>query len=90
MGELHLEVVQQRLKREFGLDLYYSRMRVNYHETIEEGFTSVHQYNREINNRDYKIQIGLNIQSSQEVSNSIHIPTTKYYYDCFIIKEGME
>ena len=36
MGELHLEVLQQRLKREFGLEAYYSKMRVNYRETVSE------------------------------------------------------
>ena len=81
MGELHLEVIQQRLKREFGLELYYSKMRVNYHETIEEGFEAVQQYNREINNRNYAIQIGFSVQPSKGFSNSVIIQRTKYLLD---------
>lgn len=80
MGELHLEVIQQRLKREFGLELYYSKMRVNYHETIGDGFESVQQYNREINNRDYSIQIGFSVKPTSNLQPSVILQPTKYMY----------
>lgn len=86
MGELHLEVIQQRLKREFGLDLYFSRMRVNYHETIAEGFETTQEYNREINNRSYKIQLGFSVSQTEETENSIKIPVMKYdLTECVIV-----
>jgi elongation factor G len=34
MGELHLEVIQERIKREFGLQTKLGKRRVAYHETI--------------------------------------------------------
>lgn len=78
MGELHLEVLQQRLKREFGLELYYSKMRVNYHETVETSFNCIQQYDREIGNHSYHIQIGFSIEPSKQEMNEISIPVKKY------------
>jgi elongation factor G len=34
MGELHLEVIQHRLTRDFGLNVKFYKPRVNYRETI--------------------------------------------------------
>jgi elongation factor G len=36
MGELHLEVVQERIKREFGLQTRLGKPRVAYHETVRQ------------------------------------------------------
>ncbi|MBN2620921.1 elongation factor G [candidate division WOR-3 bacterium] len=36
MGELHLEIIVDRLKREFGVDCHVSRPQVSYRETIVE------------------------------------------------------
>ena len=40
MGELHLEVVLDRLKREHGLEVELVRMQVAYRESITEEATS--------------------------------------------------
>jgi|UniRef100_A0A7V3RIG9 elongation factor G len=36
MGELHLEIITDRLKREFGVECYVSKPQVSYRETITE------------------------------------------------------
>lgn len=42
MGELHLDIIRDRLGREFGLDVRLSRMQVAYRETVSrEVFTEV-------------------------------------------------
>jgi elongation factor G len=48
MGELHLEIVQQRLKNEFKVDAYYGRMRVAYRETATALVEREHEYNGEV------------------------------------------
>lgn len=48
MGELHLEVIQHRLTRDFGLNVKFYKPRVNYRETIGGTSDVVGQCNRQI------------------------------------------
>ena len=48
MGELHLEVIQHRLTRDFGLNVKFYKPRVNYRETIGGTADVVGQCNRQI------------------------------------------
>ena len=48
MGELHLEVIQHRLTRDFGLNVKFYKPRVNYRETISGNAQVVGQCNRQI------------------------------------------
>ncbi len=40
MGELHLEIITDRLKREYGVECYVSKPQVSYRETITESSTA--------------------------------------------------
>ena len=44
MGELHLEVIQERMKREFGLAIKMGKPRVAYHETIRRAARGEEKY----------------------------------------------
>ena len=48
MGELHLEVIQHRLTRDFGLNVKFYKPRVNYRETIDGNSDVVGQCNRQM------------------------------------------
>ncbi|TWU42843.1 elongation factor G [Novipirellula artificiosorum] len=48
MGELHLEVIQHRLTRDFGLNVKFYKPRVNYRETIGGHADVTGQCNRQI------------------------------------------
>ena len=48
MGELHLEVIQHRLTRDFGLNVKFYKPRVNYRETIGGTADVVGQCNRQV------------------------------------------
>ncbi len=48
MGELHLEVIQHRLTRDFGLKVKFYKPRVNYRETIGQSVEVVGQCNRQM------------------------------------------
>lgn len=48
MGELHLEVIQHRLTRDFGLNVKFYKPRVNYRETIEKSSEITGQCNRQM------------------------------------------
>ena len=78
MGELHLEVLQQRLKREFGLEAYYSKMRVNYRETVSEKIDVDGEYDRSVNTRSYHVKVGLAIAPSEKDENGIIVDQAKW------------
>jgi elongation factor G len=44
MGELHLEIIVDRLKREFGVSAVVGRPEVAYRETITQSFDINHRY----------------------------------------------
>ncbi len=48
MGELHLEVIQHRLTRDFGLNVKFYKPRVNYRETVTGTAEIIGQCNRQI------------------------------------------
>ncbi|KAK8808250.1 hypothetical protein WA171_001471 [Blastocystis sp. BT1] len=78
MGELHLEVLQQRLKREFGLEAFYSKMRVNYRETVGEESILTGEYDRTVNNRSYHVKVGVEVSPSVKDDNEIIVDDNKF------------
>ena len=51
MGELHLEIIVDRLKREFGVDVKVGRPQVAYRETIQKSSSSEGKYIRQSGGR---------------------------------------
>ena len=73
MGELHLDVLRQRLKREFGMNVYFSKMRVNYRESIGESCQLSRTMDRTIGNKRYEVKIGVKVEQSLKEGNEIVI-----------------
>jgi elongation factor G len=48
MGELHLEVILQRMQREFSVEVNYGKPRVSYRETVREAATGTAEYRRQV------------------------------------------
>jgi len=62
MGELHLEILTDRLKREFGVEGRISRPRVSYRETITEKATGQGLFNRETGGRPHFAKLQLEVE----------------------------
>jgi elongation factor G len=61
MGELHLEILADRLKREFGVEGRVSRPRVSYRETITERAEGTGLFDRETGGRTHFAQVRLEV-----------------------------
>jgi len=48
MGELHLEIITDRMRREFNVECNIGRPQVAYRETISQAVTSEYEHNREL------------------------------------------
>ncbi|MGD2146722.1 MAG: elongation factor G, partial [Anaerolineae bacterium] len=61
MGELHLEILAERLKREFGVEGRISRPRVSYRETVTERAEGTGLFDRETGGRAHFAQVRLEV-----------------------------
>jgi elongation factor G len=48
MGELHLEILQNRMKRQFNVDARFGKPRVSYHETVSGAATGIGEFEKKI------------------------------------------
>jgi elongation factor G len=62
MGELHLEVVVDRLKREFGVHANVGRPQVAYRETIRKSVEQEGRFARQLGGRDSQAQLTLRLE----------------------------
>jgi len=78
MGELHLEVILDRLKREFNLEVNAGEPRVAYRETIREKAQSRGQYIRQSGGRGQYGDVSLEVEPMPENSKeSLFVDKTK-------------
>ena len=68
MGELHLEVIQHRLTRDFGLNVKFYKPRVNYRETVADKADVVGQCNRQIGSTQMFARLNVSVSPLDDVS----------------------
>jgi elongation factor G len=73
MGELHLEVIQHRLTRDFGLNVKFYKPRVNYRETIGGKSDVVGQCNRQIGSSHMFARVKLRIAPLDDPSAAVQV-----------------
>ena len=61
MGELHLEVLVDRLRREFGVEVKKGQPQVSYRETVGETFESYQFFEREVGGKKQAVGVGVRI-----------------------------
>jgi len=71
MGELHLEVIQHRLTRDFGLNVKFYKPRVNYRETIGGNATITGQCNRQIGATNMFARLKVRITKLEDASSPV-------------------
>ena len=62
MGELHLEIVVDRMKREFGVDANVGRPQVAYRETIRKAVEQEGKFVRQLGGRDQYAHVSLRLE----------------------------
>ncbi len=68
MGELHLEVIQHRLTRDFGLNVKFYKPRVNYRETIGGNSDIVGQCNRQMGDKQMFARLNVRVSPLDDSS----------------------
>jgi elongation factor G len=73
MGELHLEVIQHRLTRDFGLNVKFYKPRVNYRETIGGKSDVVGQCNRQIGATQMFARLSVKVSPLEDSSAPVQV-----------------
>jgi len=77
MGELHLEIVTDRLRREFQVAAHVGRPQVAYRETIRASATAEGTYIRQTGGRGHFAQITLHLSPREPGSGVLFVDRTK-------------
>nr|XP_008101169.1 PREDICTED: ribosome-releasing factor 2, mitochondrial isoform X1 [Anolis carolinensis] len=59
MGELHIEIIHDRIKREYGLETYLGPLQIAYRETIQKSIWAVDTLDRTIGEKRHQVTIEL-------------------------------
>lgn len=62
MGELHLEILKDRMLREQGVDIVTGAPMVSYYETVRKCGTAEFTFNREISGRRHFAKVGIEVE----------------------------
>ena len=62
MGELHLEILAERLKREFKVDVNIGKPQVSYRETLKSTTQGIGSFEREISGKIQKVDLTLRLE----------------------------
>jgi len=73
MGELHLEVIQHRLTRDFGLKVKFYKPRVNYRETILESSEIIGQCNRQLGGQQMFARVKVRVSPLDDPSATVQV-----------------
>ena len=73
MGELHLEVIQHRLTRDFGLNVKFYKPRVNYRETVGGSSDVVGQCNRQIGSTQMFARVKARVSPLEDPSAPVQV-----------------
>ncbi len=65
MGELHLEIIVDRLRREFGVECHVSKPQVSYRETITESVTTKARFIKQTGGRGHYGVVKLKVEPAQ-------------------------
>ncbi len=68
MGELHLEVIQHRLTRDFGLNVKFYKPRVNYRETVTGQSEVIGQCNRQLGAQQMFARLQIRVSALDDLS----------------------
>jgi elongation factor G len=73
MGELHLEVIKNRLVRDFHLNVKFYKPRVSYRETIASAAEVVGQCNRQVGSQHLFARLSVRFEPLEDVSAKVII-----------------
>ena len=83
MGELHLEIMVDRMKREFGVEVNVGKPQVAYRETILGSAEAEHKYIKQTGGKGQYGHVKITIKPLEKLEEGAKIPKNVHRYDDF-------
>lgn len=83
MGELHLEIMVDRMKREFGVEVNVGKPQVAYRETIMSSAEAEHKYIKQTGGKGQYGHVKLTIKPMEKIEEGAKIPKNVKRYEDF-------
>lgn len=83
MGELHLEIMVDRMKREFGVEANVGKPQVAYRETITASAEAEHKYIKQSGGKGQYGHVKITIKPMEKLEEGAKIPKNVKRYDHF-------
>ncbi|KKR32241.1 MAG: Elongation factor G [Parcubacteria group bacterium GW2011_GWF2_39_8b] len=83
MGELHLEIMVERLKREFGVEVNVGKPQVAYRETILGTAEAEHKYIKQTGGKGQYGHVKLTLKPLEKIEEGKKIPKNTHRYEDF-------
>ncbi|XP_066469997.1 ribosome-releasing factor 2, mitochondrial [Tiliqua scincoides] len=77
MGELHIEIIHDRIKREYGLDTYLGPLQIAYRETIQNSVQAQDTLDRSIGEKRHQVTAQIGVRP-WEGDTSATVPVIEY------------
>jgi len=83
MGELHLEIMVDRMKREFGVEVNVGKPQVAYRETILGSAEAEHKYIKQTGGKGQYGHVKLTLKPMEKLEEGAKIPKNTHRYEDF-------
>ena len=83
MGELHLEIMVDRMKREFGVEVNVGKPQVAYRETILASADAEHKYIKQTGGKGQYGHVKITIKPLEKLEEGAKIPKNTHRYEDF-------
>ena len=83
MGELHLEIMVDRMKREFGVEANVGKPQVAYRETIKASAEAEHKYIKQSGGKGQYGHVKITLKPMEKLEEGAKIPKNVSRYDDF-------
>ncbi|XP_035245644.1 ribosome-releasing factor 2, mitochondrial isoform X1 [Anguilla anguilla] len=70
MGELHIEIIHDRIRREYGIETHLGPLQVAYRETILQPASTTDTLDRTLGDRRHVVTVGLSVRPWEETTSS--------------------
>ena len=90
MGELHLEIMVDRMKREFGVEANVGKPQVAYRETILGAAEAEHKYIKQTGGKGQYGHVKLNIKPMEKLPAGEKVPKNYSVYDDFLFIDDIK
>ncbi|KAJ8286992.1 hypothetical protein GJAV_G00045770 [Gymnothorax javanicus] len=69
MGELHIEIIHDRIRREYGIETHLGPLQVAYRETVLQAASSTDTLDRTLGDKRHMVTVGLSVTPWEETAS---------------------